>query len=105
MKENIVIFLFIMLIFVLVIFGWSPVSHMLGKWNGYWEEKPEETASVLSQESRIYWENYHKANDDCAARTVKYFNTSTSSVSSYTREISSDYSTYDCYGIKYIKIK
>lgn len=92
----------LLLIVVLIIFLWSPVSYYLGKWNNYWNSNI--ASSEISFEDRIYDSNRWKAVHNCNDKASKLWGEN-SFYSVSASSTSEDFSTYDCYGIKYTLIK
>ena len=96
---------FVIFFILIVLFIFSPVSYYLEKWDNYWNNKKTIPLqlSQSSEEYEIYHKAYKKADNDCDIRTKSYFNSSI--ISSYASSTSENYETYDCYGVKYTKIK
>ena len=119
LKGGVFVTVFFVTTVILLLLLWSPVSHYLGKWNNYWNDKNDEYKPNISSYSdekvedekrlknEIKWKKYDIAVADCEKRAEKKFNSRI--VSSYATSTSfsdgkSTYETYDCYGIPYQKL-
>lgn len=94
----------IAIMFLLLLFLWSPVGFYLSRWSDYWDD-PDLKQSNIDWEFQndAYYQNRKKANRDCEEKAVSYFGVN--QISSYASSTSENYETYDCYGIKWTKIK
>ncbi len=79
---------------------WSPASYYLGKWSDYWENKDYVQTNIPWTQADT---NLNNAEKDCFVRTANYFGTN--KITATASSTSDDNSTYDCYGVKFTKIK
>ena len=95
---------FVAILIILAIFIWSPAAYFLGKWSEFWEEKANKSFEIPWVETE-YQKASRAARLDCEQKVIKYFNASLAVIASTVSSTSEDFSTYDCYGLKFTKIK
>lgn len=98
---------------ILALIAWPPISYYMGKWYTYWANKDLSSTQISGStdyvsadywdnDSDIYINNMNNALIQCDYAARNYFGTD--EFDSDASSTSDDYSTYDCYGAKLVKI-
>ena len=106
---GIVVATMLIVLFIGIMFLWSPVSFYLSKWSSYWDESS--VGQIIWGENEPYSESTKKraearikAARECEKRAEKFFGVSPVQFSSYASSTDDTYEKYVCYGLKYTKI-
>ena len=95
----------LIVLFIGIMFLWSPVSFYLSKWSSYWDESS--VGQIIQGENGPYRELEEariKAARECGNRAEKFFGVSQAQFSSYASSTDDTYEKYVCYAIKFTEI-
>lgn len=96
---------FLIILFVGVIFAFSPIAHFYSKWDAWWSKDTSITVSgdLPSEDMEKVWRTRSDANINCEKRAgTKY--ASPYSVSAASSTSGDTYETYDCWASPMYKI-